>query len=632
MFQATEQSTDLYTILVFYARKSNSPDVAIDEFIHFLGKYANRHVLQRPEWNKWTGNINAKVWAGIYDLVKTGKCRLIDEKKAARVLILDFYFEIVNEAYRDIEALAEVPFPNEEILGISIPPDLLRPLNLNTDMGDYLKDPQLTDMPLLSIIFPDFLDSALIPASFIPRRIMLISLLKISAFLNTGHNLKYFFTRLSGQFNKGEAPLKKALEQIETGPDECLNQIEISGDFFRRFWSLLCSQIRFELKKKTDFTALDVSTFQAAHIIEFFSNYYYKEAQRKKEKELTMKEIESRISLPPYRYTLHDIMAFTNKSGRPLKDFYDQKDLIDFLDKKTHIDEALKLGGSLPPLLVFHNGLGDRIYINKSKVLFVVTKLLIEARPRIQQAIVGYWKKRFKEFCQEPSMKDDEEFEKLVAYQMERLAPQLMIILNDKKLFLVQDELDPARGEMRGGGIYQADGTMRPLSFLLNLSRPILLSDMKTRLPFWYSIPFLFALAAFFARLGKGTENIPQKETPNPQPLTHAQKTKQAAADYQQKKLPPGKNIEQCLKELEDQWRKMISPEKKEQLVQDVRRQIKLELKAILETRKNMPITSENIDEMADGVIMVSPLFKELDNSEKIHKYVSLYITRLLAK
>jgi hypothetical protein len=628
------QSIDLHTILISYARKLNSPVIEVDEFIHFLEKYVRRHISGRQEWKKWIGDVNTKVWAGIDALVKNGKCKLTDEKKAAKVLLLDFYSEMVDQIYKDIETLIELPFPDEKTLGISVPPEHISSLDIGPDMEEYMKNPQLSKMPLLKIVFPEHLGSALVLASYIPQRILSISLSKLAAFLETGHNMSFFYKRLSGQFTDTAGLLRNTMSQIKSGIESCLRQIETPGSFSYRFWISFCSQIQYAMKKKSEFTAPDISALQAAYIVEFFSNYYYKEAMRQKEKEAAIKEIESKIDKPPYMYTLKDIMAFTNSLDRPLKDYYDQKDLVDFLEKKTFFDKSAGPDAPLPSLLVFHNSLGDPIYINKTRVLLVVTKLITEAQPQIRQGISDHWTNSLREFCREPSMKDDKEFEKLVARYMDKLAPKLMVFLNDKKLFLVQDETIAAvPEEIRGSAvIYQTDGTMRPFPNLFNLNRKSLLIDVKINLPFWYSIPLFLAMGAFFTRKRKSKKkkNIPHKETPDIRPSGSAQRTKQAALDYQQQKLPPEKNLEQSLAELENEWRKVVSPEKKKQLVQDVRSQIRFRLKDILEVRKNMPITSASIDEMADGVIMVSPSFTELGNREKIHKYVTLYITSLL--
>jgi hypothetical protein len=630
------QSTDLYTILIFYARKVNSPVFAVGEFIRFLEKYAHRYEREMAGWKEWTDDVDTKVRAELDELVKKEKCKLIGEKGAAKVLILDFYFEIVNEAYRDNDSLVEIPFPDEKTLGISVPPEHVRNLNIGPDMEKYMNAPQQTDMPLLRIIFPESLGSALIFAGYIPRRLLSISLLKVAAFLEIGHNMGFFFTRLSGQFAEREGLLKSTMSQIKSGLENCLKQIEDAGAFSYRFWLAFCSQLQHALKKKTELTTPDISVFQAAFIIEFFSDYYYKVAMRNKEKEVALKEIELNIDDPPYMYTLKEIMAFTNSSGRPLRDYYDQKDLVDFLEKNSFFDKHAGPETRLPPLLIFNSNTGDPIYIYKSRVLSAVAQLITETQPRVQQGIFDHWTDCLKRFYREPSMKDDKEFEKLVARYLDRLSPKLMAFLNDKKLFLVQDEMisTVSEEEYRNAVIYQTDGTMRPFSNLLRLNRRALLSNVKIMLPLWYSIPLFLAIGAFlFGKRGdKKKKDVPNKESPDVQRPATVRGTKQVALDYQQQKLPPEKSLEQYLGELEGQWLKMVSSENKKQLVQDVRRQIRAGLKSSLEVRKNIPITLKSVDEIAEGIIIANPSLAELGLKEKVHKYVALYISSLLAQ
>ncbi|MDR1128628.1 MAG: hypothetical protein LBL20_04880 [Treponema sp.] len=635
------QRTDLYTILLSYANKRHIPDIDANGFILFLEKYANHYVQERPEWQKWTSNTGAKFWAELTPLVENGKCKLIGSGPGSKVLMLDFYFEAVNKAYENPDALAELPFPDEQTLGIHIPADQLRELRVATDLDEYMEHPQDSNMPLLKIIFSESLGSALVLASYIPRRILEISVLKTSAFLKIEHNSEYFFVRLTGQFAGKEPLLRNILAQIELKPRECFAHIETAGEFACLFWPLFCSLIRLELKKKTEFTALDISVLQSTFIIEFFVSYYRSIMGRKKELEMAMREIELKMERPPYAYSLKDIMKFTDATGRPLTDFYSQKDLDAFLNKKTLVEGNPDPGKRLPPLLIFHNRFNEQVFISRARVFPLIAKLVGGARPQIQKAIGNRWSRLIKEFTNEPSMENERDFEKLVTLYAHQFAPSLMMLLDDKKLFLVQEELASSQGGVLDNSkIYQADGTLVPLTELFTLSRKDILTDVKIMLPFWYSIPIISSIVAFFKRLGAGgkskkrkppqEQEIQEKEIPSVHSTSLAQDMKRAAVDYQVQAVPAGKTLEQQLRDMEDLWRKVIDPEAKKQLVRDVHSQIKRKLKPILDARGNRKITPQTIDEMADSVIMVSPALTELNNSDKIHNYVALYIVNLL--
>ncbi|MDR2785871.1 MAG: hypothetical protein LBB83_08160 [Treponema sp.] len=633
------QRTDLYTILLSYANKRHSPLIDICGFIMFIEKYAKHYVRERPEWGKWTSDVSSKFWAELSPLAEEGKCKLLNGGTNGQVLILDFYYETVNKAYQNPEANMELPFPDEQTLGIQVPADHLREVNIALDMEDYMEHPQQSDMPLIKIVFSESLGSALVLASYIPRHVLEISVLKASGFLKIEHNSEYFFVRLVNQFPGKEPLLKDILAQIEQKPKECFAHIETAGEFACLFWPAFCSLIRVELKKKNEFTARDISVLQASLIIEFFVGYYRSITSRKKEREMAMREIELRIERPPYAFTVKDIMKFSDATGRPLTDFYDQKDLEGFLKAKSSFEGAVEAGKQLPPLLIFHNRFDEQIFVSKTKVFPMITRMLGEARPQVKKAISNRWAKFVREFSSEPSMENDRDFEKLVANYTSQLAPTLMMLLDDKKLFLLQEEVAASQGGIDINKVYQASGTLTPLPALLMVNRKDLLTDVKIMLPFWYSIPVVSSIIAFFKRLRnpknkkKKTsqdQEFQEKETPIAHSTSIAQDIKRVAMDYQLQMVPAGKTTEQYLREMENGWHKVIDREAKKQLVLDVHSQIKRRLKPILDARGNRKITIQSIDEIADSIIMVSPSLAELNNSEKLHNYVALYIARLL--
>jgi hypothetical protein len=633
------QRTDLYTILLSYADKRRSPLIDIHGFIMFIEKYAKHYVKERPEWGKWTNEVNIKFWAELSSLVEKGKCKLLTGGISGQALILDFYFETVNKAYENPEANTDRPFPDEQTLGIQVPADQIREVNITLDMGSYMEHPQESDMPLIKIIFPETLGSALILASYIPQRLLEISLLKASGFLKIEHNAEYFFSRLVTQFAGRESRLRDILAQIESKPKECFAHIETAGEFDCLFWPAFCSLVRIELKKKNEFTALDMSVLQAVFIIEFFVSYYRLMMSKKKDRETALREIELRFEQPPYAFTLNEIMKFSDAAGRPLTDFYEQKDLDNFLASKSSFDGIMERGKQLPPLLIFRSRLDEQIFVSKTKVFPMIARMLGEARSQVKKAVNNRWTKLIREFSNEPAMENDRDFESLVANYTSHSAPALMMLLNDKKLFLLQEELSASQGGININKVYQANGTLTPLPALLMINRKDILTDVKIILPFWYSIPIIFSIISFFKRIGnsknKKNKTSPEhefheREIPPAYSTTLAQDIKRAAMDYQTQAVPAGKTTEQYLEELENRWRKVMDSEAKKQLVLDVHSQIKRKLKPILDARGNRKITIQSIDEIADSIIMVSPALAELNNSEKLHNYVALYIAKLL--
>jgi hypothetical protein len=506
-------------------------------------------------------------------------------------------------------------------------------------MDDYMKHPQEANLPVLKIVFAETLGSALALASHVPQRILDASLVKLSGFMKIQHNRDYFFSRLCTQLQGKEPSIRDMLFMIELKPLECLSSIKDAGEFACLFWPYFCSLIRMELKKKNEFISSDIAALQAACVIEFFIGYFRSVTSHERERELALKEIESKIELAPYAYTLKDIMKFADANGRPLTDKYGQKDLEDFINKRSFFEGGIE-GANLPSLLIFHNRFDEQVFISKKKVFTLLTKQLGEARSQIKRAISERWSKFIKDFRSEPAMENDKDFEKLINQYTAQLAPSLMMILDDKKVFLVQEDLSQAQGGILDNNrVYDASGVPVPLTILLMMNRKDLITDVKILLPFWYSIPILSSIIAFFKRMGRDKKPKNQKhheeaETPERESTRisgpQGQDLKRAALDYLVKTVPAEHSLDSYLKELENKWRKIMDADVKKQLVADVHSQIKRKLKPIVDARGNRKATAETIEEIADSIIMVSPALSELNNSEKIHTYVALYLTKLL--
>jgi hypothetical protein len=615
------------------------PYINIDEFVPFLEKYANHYVADRPEWKKWTSDVTTKFWAELAPLVESHKCELQNDGSNGRILMLEFYFEVVNKAYENLATQAEIPFPDERNLGITVPPEQIRELDVTVDIDDYMKNPQEANLPVLKIVFPDPYGSALVLASHVPRKILEASLLKVGTYIKIQNNKDYFFARLATSFQGKEASLRDILYQIELKPLECITHIEGAGEFACIFWPYFCSLIRMEMKKKSDLLSLDLAALQSVYILEFYVGYYRSMVMREKERDLAIKEIESKLEQPPYVFSLQDIMKFTNANGRPLTDAYGQEDLENFINKKSFFDGNTGRDAALPPLLIFHNRFDEQVFISKSKVFPLLTKQLGEARPQIRKAISNRWSKLIKAFKSEPAMENDKDFEKLLIQYTVQLAPTLVMLLDDKKLFLVQEELAQTQGGILDNNrVYDPHGNLVTLSTLFMVNRKDLLTDVKVLLPFWYSIPIISAIIAFFKQLGskkkekkqKHPEEFQEREVTSRQSESPSQEMKRAALEYQAQVVPHGHTADTYLRELQGKWRKVIDADAKKQLVEDVRTQIKRKLKPIMDARGNRKMSVEVIEEMADSIIMVSPALTELNNSEQIHTYVALYLTKLL--
>jgi hypothetical protein len=176
---------------------------------------------------------------------------------------------------------------------------------------------------------------------------------------------------------------------------------------------------------------------------------------------------------------------------------------------------------------------------------------------------------------------------------------------------------------------------MVPLSALLQIDRKDLLTQTKLKLPFWYSIPFIFSIMAFFKRLGKKkpkekTKAARRTTPPSGESVSAEEALKNAAQIFLDSNIPEGHTIESHLAAMEGRWRKILSDEERRLLVKDIRDAIKQKMRKILEFWSVRQINAHTISDIADNIIQETPALQDLDTDDGVHAYVSTYLSYLL--
>lgn len=631
------QRTNLYAILTSYANKHHSPYIDIEVFVNFLEKYAQRYADERPEWTPWKENAGRKVWEELPQLVKEEKCRLLTDESGTRIFMFYFYVELIQEAYQSVDDTAEFPFPNEESLQITLPQDHVRSLNISQDLIPCLENPQNTLLPVIKLLFPENIPSALVLSTMMPRRLMEAAILKTRNYLRSRGNKDYFQHKLGPQLQGKEGQLRDILNYILMRPFDCLDNMEEAGDFSFYFWSYFCNIVRNDLKKKTAYLAEDIAILQSVYLIEILNSFYRTKSVKAKEKELAFKNLESQFDKPPYLYTLDKIIKFANNKGLPLLGKYSQEDLESWLKRKTTESNE----NELPDLLIVRGPNNEQWFVKKSRLLPLCVKLFADARPVIRKAILKRWLKLLKEYRREPAMENKEDFEKLLLHYTGELSSTLMAILEDQKLVLVYTELEQTQGGVPESLRFFSKGKLIPLEALLFIKQKDLLADARILLPFWYSIPFFIALMAFFKNWGRNRrraakikadgDNTDESEAaPSSEKETWAHELHASAREIETKLVPAGHTPDSYLAELEGSLGMLINKKAREDLIEDIHSLIRTRLRHILRLQKNVRITFDALEQITSNIIAENPVLQRLSRQDLLYMYIKLYIIKLL--
>ena len=624
------QKTDLYTVLNVYARKNNSPHINMKTFIFFLEKYAKRICADKPEWTKWTEETGTRVWKDMSHLAEDGKVVIKDGETESTVYLAYYFVELLKDAYRDPDKESGTPFPDEISLDLGIPQEQIMPLNINTDLSHFLEEPEEVTLPIIKLIFPNDRGTALVPVSMIPMALLEFSILKIRDFLQHHGNREYIQRKLAPQMTSKEDYLREMLDKILIRPGDSLSDLKAGREISFTFWAYFCSLIKNDLNQKKELFPEELAALQAIYITEVCSNFFKSKAEKAKEIELAFKNFELEMEKPPYYFSTEAIAKFKDNKGVPLLGIYTQEGLNAYIKKR--VSEPVT-PNELPDLLYVNTEDNKTLLINKNKLLPLCARLLTETRSIVIKIISKRWKRMLKNFSRESAMEDDREFERLIVSCVEENAPLLKVLFTDRRLYLVHEEMRTSEKGIPESSHLFHKNELLPLRVLLFLKRKQILSDVKILMPFWYSIPILSNIIAFFIHLAgrkkelqeEENESIEKKEAEDP-----LKELRQSAADAAAKLIPAGKTIDAHLDELASRWGFLVNKQAKANLVEDVNTLVRDKLRHLLRNQKKAAVSTNTLDKLADSILESSHGLHKISEQNALFHYIKLYIAKHL--
>ncbi|MDR1024883.1 MAG: hypothetical protein LBL56_04090 [Treponema sp.] len=629
------KTVDLYDIMRAYSNKSGSPYINIDTFIAFLSKYAARLAATQPEWAEWINETSLKFWDAMGEYTESGRCVLLTDTPQGRVYMSYFLVDKLREAYRDLDESADAPFPSEDYFKVELPPDLIQTLSLETDLVPFFDKPSTEFLPVVKLVFPENSLNALILAPMIPHRLLEAAVLKVRHYIKQHNNKEYFMHKLLPMFQGKEGSMREILDMLHTRPMDCLNSIESGGETTYIFWASLCSFIKNDVRKKTERLSGDVAILEGIFVVETCLNLYKTRVQRERERETALRTLDQLMEKPPYYFTQDQIIKFTDHKGMPLLSLYSEADLNEYIKKK--VSESSK--GAIPEWLVVQAKSGEQYYLKKDKYLILVTRLIIDAQGIMRQELMGRWTAMLNNFKSEPAMENDAEFERLLAGLSATANPLLATFLEDKKLPWVYDELERTQKVIPPPSRIFDRGKLIPYSLLFLMKRKEMLVDAKLTLPFWYSIPIISSIIAFFSRLGKKKkksrhvvkktgENIELKEEAVSR--DHFKEFVNSVREMESQMIPIDRDIDSYLKELQNHWGQLLDPRAQQNLVEDVNALIRDNLRHSIRVWGKQRPSPAYLQDLAQGIVNGTPTLRNINSRDALLLYMQIYMVKIL--
>ncbi|MDR3173291.1 MAG: hypothetical protein LBU19_03485 [Treponema sp.] len=632
------KNTDLYAILRAYSNKIASPYIDIGVFITFLSKYVQHLVPKQPEWTDWVQDTNLKFWDTMGKYTEDGRCILLTDTAAGRIYLPYYAVDKLKAAYQDLEGCADIPFPNEESLKISLPQTQLMILNLETDLAPFLDKPAASYLPVIRLIFPDARWDALILAPMIPRSLLEAAILKVRYYLTQHNNKDYSMHKLVGLLPGKEGGLRENMDMVIARPQDCLSSIKGGGEVTYLFWTSLSSLIKEDLRKKSELFSSDIAVLEAVYVVELCLNLYKSKLQKERVKETALRYLDRALEKAPYYFTQDQIIKFTDNKGTALLGQYSEADLNGHIKKKTSESPE----GVVPEWLVVQARHGEQYYLKKDKYLPLVSRLIIEAQGGMRKEILTRWTEILDNFNTEPAMENDADFERFLGSLNASMNPLLHDFLEDKKLFWVYDEMERTEKAIPIASRIFERGKLIPYSLMFLLKRKEILFDAKMSLPFWYSIPILRSIFAFFAKLSKkkkhnrrgtkkaGNIDFAETEASADASRAHQREFLSNVKEMESELVPGDRDINDCLRDLQHQWGRLLDSKAQQNLVDDVNSLIRDNLRQSLRVWKKQRITLTHLRDLAQGLVYGNPNLRALNSRDALLLYMQVYMVKLL--
>lgn len=630
--------TDFLHLLRLYSVRQNSPNVVIPDFADYLDKFARLHLQEAPGLEPFVGISPAETASRLRKLAAEEECGLAvskDLRNRDMVFVPQFYLDRFRLFYKNILQNPEVPFPAYIELPRAFPRSLIREVSVEANFSEFAEEtaePSSAADCLIKIEFGASVPPLVFPDSLSPQKLLSLALDKIRLFLRKDESRDFICKRMMAVNPGKENAVREFVARFQSSPEKSAEIMQEGGDAYL-FYNYLCAFIKQYILKKEEKTAEEISLLQSVDLAEYFNNHYKGKAQKRLQRETALKNLMLFFQKPPYSYTMEEILAFTDSRGVPLLGQYSREDLDGFLQEKTSAGDA-----SLAEILVFRDKNEVRHFVAKEKAEALTVRLCEAARKPVKTSITRMWYDQLYAYSSSAAMRTQNDFEALVENECRKFAPELYALWKAPFMpLLAHESLSGKLGAVSAAGFpVFAHGAVLPLSGLLMLRRQELLTDAKILLPFWYSVPVLSAILAFFRKRRGAKHRRPERTEAAAEAGVSAEEKADAprnfaktVADTERAIVPAGSSLEAELASALAQWNLALDAQNRKNQEEDVNSLIRDYVRRIQHTLRSQTFDADRVRNLA-RTLADAPGLRPVKNREALYVYIQLYILKLV--
>lgn len=617
--------TDLLHLLRMFSLRRNSALVTLQPFQDYLHRYARHFLQQKPELAVHLEISLETLLSELKKIQDDGDIEITTDKSNTTIIFVPYYHvDNMSRLYTHLEQHPDIPFPLLSDLPKNFPGKLLKAISVSDDLAELNPESKENSF-LYALNYNGDIPALIFPGSYKTEKLLNLALDKIKLFLSKDESRDYMQKRLMVANPGKEFTVKTFIAKTMAHSINSFQNVKESGDNYI-LWGQLCAFIKQEFAKKNEKLPDEMALLQAAGILEYLNNYYRNKAQKDIQTDTALKNLLLAFQKAPYYFTMKQITQFTDSRGVPLLGQYSEETLQKFMKEKASSSEKY----IIPDILTFANASNDRFYLLTEKVVPLLISLINEARKPVRELCIKKWHEMLINFEQDDSMKNDMAFNELLKEITAHSAPNLYGLLNAS--FILSIIADPRLNEIQAMEINRIFPTGKPAAYseILMLSRHEILSDTKILLPFWYTIPIISSIIAFFKRKKK----TPQPAQPEKKEASYKKpklKLKDAAEKISTEFIPQGMTIDQALEKNLDEWNQTLGHPARENLTEDVNALIRDYLRGINRTLSFSSFTADRVRSLAK-TLMESPGLLKIKERKALQDYTELYIIKLVSQ
>ena len=617
----------LLQIIRSYSVKKNDSNVLLQELTDYIRRYAKHYLQQRPDLVQYIEITNEELLEIIKTFEEEGILSVSVNKKNVLIFVPYFYIESIDKIYQDIERREDVPFPLASDLPASFPKQLIRKITFDDEFM-HLNPEDGNDFVYL-LVFSGSAKSILFPARYTADNIFLLCIKKIQLYFRKDETRDYLQKRLLIANPSKDSTVRSFVMKLQSRDMGVIRSIKGAEDSYL-LWGQLCAFIKQDIEKKNEKLPEEESLLAAVSVVDFLNNYYRGAHQKDMQKQTALKNLNLAFQRPPYYFTIKNITDFVDSRGIPLLGQYDQEDLTNYLQSKTSICENF----SVPDILTFRNSTGERFYVYADKVIPLLISLVTECRSQVKDACVAKWVQLLRNFRQDVAMRNNEAFNRFIKEMCEAEANNLYAILNAS--FMSALVLDKKINDIQAGEIARLypDGKQASYSDILMLNRIELLNDAKILLPFYYTLPVISSIIAFFVGRKKEPKTENKKEEQDRKTTKKVLKPKKTykdvVASLSKEMLPQGLSMEEALQYYLDLWNTNLNEKLRNNLTEDVNSFIRDYIRGIQRTLPVSSVDKRRVEQLAETVVHTNSLSK-IKDKKAFKAYTEIYILKVIS-